>query len=64
MNPTLTDFQRILFLDLMPWQTRDWPAVKFKELNHNLIPTLPQIQPFLRLNLKRHYPRREYTSIL
>jgi len=61
MNPTLTDFHKILFLDLMPWQTRDWPAAKFKELNHNLAPTLPQIQPFFKVEFdKALSPKRIY----
>jgi len=61
MNPSLTDFHRILFLDLMPWQTRDWPAAKFKELNHNLIPNLPQIQPFFKVEFgKALSPKRIY----
>ena len=61
MNPSLTDFHRILFLELMPWQIQDWPASKFKELNHSLVKILPAVQPFFKVELgKALSPKRAY----
>lgn len=61
MNPSLTDFHRILFLDLMPWQIGDWPVAKFKELNHRLVRVLPAVQPFFKVELgKALSPKRAY----